>query len=1245
MNGICLYFSSSIDLLCSLLVKAMADEQQDRAVDIFEPSVVVVPNPALRRWLQLEAARQNGIAANIRFSFLEQGLWDLVTGLKPDLHASMIDISCMQSLVFYQLMQLLSDGGDGLFHLFRTFVSQGDRSFDEQRAWQLSGILAGLFMEYEIHRPEMILCWQEGKRWFPSGHGTGSLEDAQRLVYAGVLQSAEEAGNRKDTALLTLPALAARVLSQRLPSDTEDLQHAQEFSETRPVHIFCPSQLSRFHMELICRLGQFYDIRLYSLNVCREFWEDVETPGERMWRLRKMEAVAVDDGNQELPGPEEDENPLLAAWGKPGRETLKIFSDLEDRFANTGIRFEPIWCDDYAGPASYDAAGPDTVLSRIKHAINTRSSQPIPGPQDRSLQIASAPGIEREVEAVWNSIVANMEEKPDLKFSDILVLVPDMQRYRPVIQQVFDTPVQAGAARLVPWSLIDSSASLESVYAQGVNALLGIISGEFTRAELFLLFQNPCFMEQWAVDIAGVETWLEWCTDINIFRGIDTPMEACFHTSGQNDPDNVSHTPPLPRRFGWRPGLKRLRLGKVMEGLSPQGPRVFGGLMPYPRQGSDSALSATLSLAVESLSSWRRQMRSASMPASWWRERIPELLDEFLAVPSDMGAEEGVRKALMDGMEGLSLFDCMPQPVMLSIRGVLEYISGILGGVPGGYGGYITGGVTVASLLPMRPIPFRHVYVLGLDQDSFPGADPADPLDLTRKRREIGDVSVPEKNAYLFLETLMTVRERLFLSWVGRDIRQDREYEPSSVITSLCDFMEFDFKVTEIPLKAWSPRYLVHDQSEPHNWMCRFSPYHHDLSLLELPEELRPEAGDVAAFLDRDMGYDGNRPAVTQGDEGEVPRPVSPDDTIHDQIYQNALVEFLKNPALFWIRRHMGLRLPAEDQAMVEDEPFELDYFGRAEVFQKTVISTLHDIMCSGSVPDYEYIDNTVRGVMREMASFWRTPVMIYESMEHDRMVSEVDALFSDEEFMEMLSGLGKRGMMPVKDIQIGDGMTHGPASLKFPPAVTPNGLVFHGSVACGLMKEDRLCGAVVPTYARDPGARLSVSVLDAFIFYCMCVAGGIVEAGEEFILLSLSPLGSGALKIVFRACSETGGFCSAPQVSRYLEELGKDMDQAVSDMIPFKIIEKVKFPKGHRDVEGKCAMEVDDHAITPEIARLYRSLFAEYVEEKLLATGFNQDWYAELYNLVRPSVPEDVFYKVRNRFRPLWLMMQEEGA
>ena len=84
-------------------------------------------------------------------------------------------------------------------------------------------------------------------------------------------------------------------------------------------------------------------------------------------------------------------------------------------------------------------------------------------------------------------------------------------------------------------------------------------------------------------------------------------------------------------------------------------------------------------------------------------------------------------------------------------------------------------------------------------------------------------------------------------------------------------------------------------------------------------------------------------------------------------------------------------------------------------------------------------------------------------------------------------------------------------------------------------------------------------------------------------------------------------------------------------------------FPKAMENVNGMPAMAIDDHLVTGEIASYYRALFADYVEEKMLGSSFMSDWYAELYNLVKPEVPDDVFHKVRRRFRPIWHYI--EGA
>jgi hypothetical protein len=108
-----------------------------------------------------------------------------------------------------------------------------------------------------------------------------------------------------------------------------------------------------------------------------------------------------------------------------------------------------------------------------------------------------------------------------------------------------------------------------------------------------------------------------------------------------------------------------------------------------------------------------------------------------------------------------------------------------LEGITGGQGDYLTGGVTVSALMPMRPIPFNVVYVLGLEEGRFPGARAESLLDLRSRKRRIGDITLAERNRYLFLEILISVRRKLYLSYVSRDLQKDRDLAPCSVVHQL----------------------------------------------------------------------------------------------------------------------------------------------------------------------------------------------------------------------------------------------------------------------------------------------------------------------------------------------------------------------------------------------------------------------------------------------------------------------------
>ncbi|MCI4078546.1 exodeoxyribonuclease V subunit gamma, partial [Klebsiella pneumoniae] len=69
----------------------------------------------------------------------------------------------------------------------------------------------------------------------------------------------------------------------------------------------------------------------------------------------------------------------------------------------------------------------------------------------------------------------------------------------------------------------------------------------------------------------------------------------------------------------------------------------------------------------------------------------------------------------------------------------------------------------------------------------FPRNTKAAVFDLIAKHPAKGDRARRDDDRYLFLEALISAREILYLSYIGRDIRKDEELAPSSLLGELID--------------------------------------------------------------------------------------------------------------------------------------------------------------------------------------------------------------------------------------------------------------------------------------------------------------------------------------------------------------------------------------------------------------------------------------------------------------------------
>ncbi len=151
--------------------------------------------------------------------------------------------------------------------------------------------------------------------------------------------------------------------------------------------------------------------------------------------------------------------------------------------------------------------------------------------------------------------------------------------------------------------------------------------------------------------------------------------------------------------------------------------------------------------------------------------------------------EPGDEAALGDALRAIAeVAAFMPPALPVSFRIVAELVKARLGATPRRH--RAPEGVTVASFVPMRALPFRMIFVAGLDERVFPSPDSVRALDLRASARQPGDVTPREQDQHMFLETLLAARERITLSYVARDPVTGEPRSRSSVVDALLELAE-----------------------------------------------------------------------------------------------------------------------------------------------------------------------------------------------------------------------------------------------------------------------------------------------------------------------------------------------------------------------------------------------------------------------------------------------------------------------
>ncbi|EQV89170.1 exodeoxyribonuclease V gamma chain [Escherichia coli KOEGE 71 (186a)] len=751
------YHSNRLDVLEALMEFIVERERLD---DPFEPEMILVQSTGMAQWLQMTLSQKFGIAANIDFPLPASFIWDMFVRVLPEIPKESAFNKQSMSWKLMTLLPQLLDRED--FTLLRHYLTDDS---DKRKLFQLSSKAADLFDQYLVYRPDWLAQWEAGRLV----EGLGEAQVWQAPLWKALVEYTHELGQ---------PRWHRANLYQRF---IETLESATTCPPGLPSRVFiCGiSALPPVYLQALQALGKHIEIHLLFTNPCRYYWGDIKDPAYLAKLLTRQRRHSFED--RELPlfrdsenagqlfnsdGEQDVGNPLLASWGKLGRDYIYLLADLQssqelDAFVDVT---------------------PDSLLHNIQSDILELENRAVAGVnlaefsrsdnkrlldlQDNSVTFHVCHSPQREVEVLHDRLLAMLEEDPTLTPRDIIVMVADIDSYSPFIQAVFGS---APADRYLPYAISDRRARQSHPVLEAFISLLSLPDSRFVSEDVLALLDVPVLAARFDITEEGLRYLRLWVNESGIRWGIDD--------------DNVRELElPATGQHTWRFGLTRMLLGYAME--SAQG--EWQSVLPYDESsGLIAELVGHLASLLMQLNIWRRGL-AQERPLEEWLPVCRDMLNAFFLPDAETEAamtliEQQWQAIIAEGL-GAQYGDAVPLSLLrdeLAQRLDQERISQR----------FLAGPVNICTLMPMRSIPFKVVCLLGMNDGVYPRQLAPLGFDLMSQKPKRGDRSRRDDDRYLFLEALISAQQKLYISYIGRSIQDNSERFPSVLVQELIDYI------------------------------------------------------------------------------------------------------------------------------------------------------------------------------------------------------------------------------------------------------------------------------------------------------------------------------------------------------------------------------------------------------------------------------------------------------------------------
>ncbi|WP_143872473.1 exodeoxyribonuclease V subunit gamma [Catenovulum sediminis] len=860
-----LYPSNRLEDLAILLAKVL----ENRQGGVLSQDVILVESQGMQHWLNMQLAQQHNIAMNISYPMPSRFIWN--TARKILGSDNIPQQSPYRREVLSFRIDAILQSATWAENSAATKVNQywQDRADSVNvdnfalKRFQLAGRLADLFEQYMLYRPDWILAWEAGER---------------------VAESEEEIWQAELWRLLVKENPYHPVYLQ-----DQALLHMANHAEKLPkqILIFGVNTMPPKTLEFFQAIAEHIHVHLFHLNPCVSYWGDIKSE-KALARQQKLAQLDNWVNAKESIG-----NPLLANLGGQGRAFFNSLQSI-DSFEISAFDISVEDKSEKTAPATENDS--PSVLSYIQQDIlhlTDKKQAPVKLVDD-SIYVVSAHSALREIQSLHDYLLHQFQQNPDLKPQDIIVMCPAIEDYAPYIDAVFKHPHDefSDISPRLPCSIADRRYSDSEPLVNSFLELLQLPDSRLEISKILEFLRLPSLQDKFALsehDLPEIEWWLQ---EAHIHWGLNAQHKQS--ASGVTQASDM---------YTWSWGLEKLLMGFAWGDST----HLTDDALFIPHvEGQQALLLGRLCHLLERLKHYSENLNKARS-IKQWHEYLSDMLSAFFTQNKE---EEQAFLIIQNAINSLSERAIQAEYQEQVELDVVRYYLQQQFNQADDKNQFLTGQITFCSMVPMRSIPFKIIAVLGLNEGVYPRQQTPISFDLMAKSEiRLGDRSRRADDRYLFLEALISARQSLYLSYQGKNIRNNERREASLVLKDLMGYLQqgYQWSFDEKQANTQTSSQLIQSTLHP----------------FAVDNYLQPASFDKGWFRLIKAQQKANIQVLAQAAKKEL-----------NFVHLSELISWFKNPLAGFAKHNLSLNLEIETKINLDVEPFSANNLTRYQLTQ-----------------------------------------------------------------------------------------------------------------------------------------------------------------------------------------------------------------------------------------------------------------------------------------------------------------------